>query len=435
MMETFLLSRLFLPGERIVCQGEEGDSCFILQHGEAEASKGGVAVKSFQPGSIFGEFVMLGLTEKREATVAAVSVCLVLELQQQKLLAALKAFPDEVQIFQELALAHLKDTVPTAMQQLPFFTGGDMRFITLMVMNVHCACVPPGNWLGTDPSLGSEGLVLVNRGTVDIWKDGFEISSIHQGEYLGATVALGLHRTHPFQYKTRTMCHLIMLDSAVLLTAVEQYHLALPWLQACRKREELEFQDLCRNIRERLQKVRLQKHLKRHLGKLFPHMRRIFLGFDSRTTRLQMAFRSWAGVCRDRRQRRRAIEVLNKATADGLPRIAPGFPRHKKHLPSNPTPVEMLRTPLRSSTPMEEKIPVKKTKCPWHNEIHVLMHSQNCKQLYSPRTPQWETSYSQFRAPGIPSLPRLPERKEGEIEAANQLLHLSSARCNSSRWK
>jgi cAMP-dependent protein kinase regulator len=64
-----LCTRLFLPGEKVVTEGDEGESCFLLQHGEAEALKGTTLVHSFKPGAIFGEFVMLGLTQNREATV------------------------------------------------------------------------------------------------------------------------------------------------------------------------------------------------------------------------------------------------------------------------------------------------------------------------------------------------------------------------------
>merc|ERR1719387_1141274 len=183
-----------------------------------------------------------------------------------------------------------------------------------------------------------------------MFKDGFEICHLHSGDYFGATVVLGVHRTYPYSYRAKTMCHMLQPDRQTLMGAVGRYRVARQWLSACREREEFEFEDSRRSLRERLQKVRLQKHLRRHLGRLFPNMRHIFLGSESPQMMLRMCLKSWANVCRELSQRKRAASMLDKATRGqiraplraGAMIMGNNIPREGSPLP---TPVEMLRLP------------------------------------------------------------------------------------------
>lgn len=397
-IEDNLSTRLFLPGEKIVCEGDEGDSCFLMQHGEADALKNGALVRSFKPGAVFGEFVMLGLSLKREATIQACTLCLVEQLKRDGLTDALKDFSDEVKIFQDLALARLKDTVPACIQQLPFFIGCDQRFVTLLTMNSHCDVVLPKTWLATEPHLGAKALIILNRGAVDIFKDGFEVSNLQAGDYCGSTVVLGLHRTHPFQYRTRTMCHMVFMDREQLLVAAEQYHAVGPWLQAARKREEHEHHEFCRIIRERVQKVRLQQHLKRHLGRFFPHMRRVFLGVDSHTSRLQSTFKAWKEMCWQKKHQRRANQVLNRSFLGPAAAIKDRTPRR----PAYPSPLQMLRRgqrPLQLEGSASDENDESSVENPGGSnrryiaakkKIENLMHCTEVPQLYGIRADKWE---------------------------------------------
>ncbi|CAE7480605.1 HCN1, partial [Symbiodinium pilosum] len=78
---------VFMPGDRIIQQGAEGNSMFILSVGSAEVVKesleefAGLLVRNLHfiggltYGSVFGELVMLGVQSKRTASIIASSTC------------------------------------------------------------------------------------------------------------------------------------------------------------------------------------------------------------------------------------------------------------------------------------------------------------------------------------------------------------------------
>jgi cAMP-dependent protein kinase regulator len=81
-------SQTVQAGEVIISQGESGDKFFILEEGEAAASKVYVpgaqprGVMKYKPGDYFGELALLK-NEPREATVTAETVCKLLVLPRK----------------------------------------------------------------------------------------------------------------------------------------------------------------------------------------------------------------------------------------------------------------------------------------------------------------------------------------------------------------
>eukprot|EP00439_Symbiodinium_sp_Y106_P074881 s31_g14.t1 len=72
--------RVFMPGDRIIQQGAEGNSMFILSVGMAEVVKESLEenlhfIGGLTYGSVFGELVMLGVQSKRTASIIASSTC------------------------------------------------------------------------------------------------------------------------------------------------------------------------------------------------------------------------------------------------------------------------------------------------------------------------------------------------------------------------
>ena len=75
-------SKTYLRGERIIVEGEQGDSLFIISSGEAEAEVEGIgAVRQYSTGEWFGELALIS-GEPRKATVTAVTECTMLRLQR-----------------------------------------------------------------------------------------------------------------------------------------------------------------------------------------------------------------------------------------------------------------------------------------------------------------------------------------------------------------
>jgi cAMP-dependent protein kinase regulator len=74
--------RNFAPGERVVKQGDEGDSFFVVARGQLEVIEGRTKKGRLGPGAYFGEIALLG-DIPRTATVKAVTPARVLELDRK----------------------------------------------------------------------------------------------------------------------------------------------------------------------------------------------------------------------------------------------------------------------------------------------------------------------------------------------------------------
>eukprot|EP00746_Dinoflagellata_sp_MGD_P036676 gnl/MRDRNA2_/MRDRNA2_18806_c0_seq1.p1 gnl/MRDRNA2_/MRDRNA2_18806_c0~~gnl/MRDRNA2_/MRDRNA2_18806_c0_seq1.p1 ORF type:complete len:1053 (-),score=150.93 gnl/MRDRNA2_/MRDRNA2_18806_c0_seq1:78-2798(-) len=321
MIQQSLQEKLFLPGEKIVKEGTEGDTCYILHQGKAEAVRGEIHLTNFAPGSIFGEFSILGLSTHREATVKSQTVCLVEQLTREALWTALDEYPEEAKIFEGLVLRHLEGTVHPTMLRLPFFSGCDHRVITMLTLHAQRAVLLPKEWIVTDRT-PAEALYIVNRGIVDVMKNETMVASICAGQYFGATAVLGLHRVYPLGYRTRTMCHVIAFNRLDFQAAVQRYKLPQSWLIACREREEAQLDMEKRMIHERLVQARMQQHIKRHLGRLFPPGQdRPTLGMELPDVLLRKTFESWSQLTRENRNRRKIHQRLKAVTKGNLPTV------------------------------------------------------------------------------------------------------------------
>lgn len=85
----------FKPGDFILKQGEKADTCYILNRGEVSVQVGGNEVAKLGGGSIFGEICLLGLSQRRTASIIALSFCDIRVVHQDKFQYALKRFPKE----------------------------------------------------------------------------------------------------------------------------------------------------------------------------------------------------------------------------------------------------------------------------------------------------------------------------------------------------
>jgi CRP-like cAMP-binding protein len=88
----------FAPGEAIVREGEPGDCLYQLVAGRVEVLKAvgpgrQVAVRTLEPGELFGEMTLL-LDAPRSATVRALEECQLLQLDRAALAPLLQAQPE-----------------------------------------------------------------------------------------------------------------------------------------------------------------------------------------------------------------------------------------------------------------------------------------------------------------------------------------------------
>lgn len=115
-----LLSRdvkveVFKPGEIIMKEGARGSSMYILRRGEVEILAGGMPVTRLGSGSVFGEIVLLGVSDRRTATVKAIEFSDCRVVHRTCLQRLLRLFPRERDYFKSLAndrLAQLHHVAP-----------------------------------------------------------------------------------------------------------------------------------------------------------------------------------------------------------------------------------------------------------------------------------------------------------------------------------
>jgi len=108
---------VFRPGEIIFKEGAKGSSMYVLRRGEVEIICGGVVVAKLGSGSIFGEILLLGVSDRRTATVQATEFSDCRVVQRTYLQRLLRLFPREKAFFEQVArqrMIELKAVAPSA---------------------------------------------------------------------------------------------------------------------------------------------------------------------------------------------------------------------------------------------------------------------------------------------------------------------------------
>jgi CRP-like cAMP-binding protein len=81
-----------LPGTVLTREGERGREFFVVVAGKAEATRSGVSIGTFGPGSFFGEMALLD-HKPRTATVTAVEPTTILVITEQSFSALVETVP------------------------------------------------------------------------------------------------------------------------------------------------------------------------------------------------------------------------------------------------------------------------------------------------------------------------------------------------------
>jgi CRP-like cAMP-binding protein len=180
-------------GEMIVRDGEPGDSCFVLAHGEARVLKRDpllprsdlVEVSRLGDGDLFGEVAMLS-DRRRHASVQAVSDCDLLEIPRAHLVQAGRRFPEVDSFLQQFYRERLIATLVTTAS---FFRPLDATQRTSLLSHFRFSHVDPGaRIVGEGERAG--GFFLIVLGAVEITKRVSErrqvlLATLGEGTYFG----------------------------------------------------------------------------------------------------------------------------------------------------------------------------------------------------------------------------------------------------------
>lgn len=89
--------RTCAEGDRILSEGEPGDSMFFVVEGNAEAKLDtGKIVRSYGPGSYFGELSFINPGHKRSASIVAKTACTLHELDQTSIQSLIASHPTAI---------------------------------------------------------------------------------------------------------------------------------------------------------------------------------------------------------------------------------------------------------------------------------------------------------------------------------------------------
>jgi CRP-like cAMP-binding protein len=188
-----MVRRRIAYGEMIVRDGETGDSCFVLAHGEARVLKRDpllprgdlVEVSRLTDGDLFGEVAMLG-DRRRHASVQAVSDCELLEIPRAHLLQVSRRFPEVDSFLQEFYRERL---IATLLTTASFFRPLDPAQRTGLLAHFRFTHVDPGTRIVGEAERAG-GFFLVVLGAVEITKRVSErrqvlLATLGEGTYFG----------------------------------------------------------------------------------------------------------------------------------------------------------------------------------------------------------------------------------------------------------
>jgi len=97
-LESRCEEKVYLTGQGIIdVNVAEDKSMYILSKGQATVLKDEIAVAELEPGTMFGEALLLGLATKRTTSIVAVSTCYLQVFSQEVVIKALEMHPAERQ--------------------------------------------------------------------------------------------------------------------------------------------------------------------------------------------------------------------------------------------------------------------------------------------------------------------------------------------------
>lgn len=108
-LSPMLEVELFLPGQDIIQQGQEGDKMYFLNWGAVQVVLGDQVVGDIGCGSVFGEMALFG-NGKRSCTVRATATCDCRSVDQHRFQRLLNCYPEERERFERLVEGRLQET-------------------------------------------------------------------------------------------------------------------------------------------------------------------------------------------------------------------------------------------------------------------------------------------------------------------------------------
>eukprot|EP00929_Paragymnodinium_shiwhaense_P112536 TRINITY_DN80794_c0_g1_i1.p1 TRINITY_DN80794_c0_g1~~TRINITY_DN80794_c0_g1_i1.p1 ORF type:complete len:1603 (+),score=440.27 TRINITY_DN80794_c0_g1_i1:181-4989(+) len=196
-MSAVLEAAIFRPNETIVRPEDLGDRMYILIEGEASV-QGYSWTLPREPGSVFGEAELLGLSKSYNTTVVAETLCVCVFLSQKVFREVLNHFPDDLQFFVPTFENATKQGVHTTIlktlkKRMPKL--GDDFADALASYAEHVFIEPGGVLLAMreECGYGDSSLYVLFDGAASVEGNlGVQLGRLKPGDWIGEGGALGL---------------------------------------------------------------------------------------------------------------------------------------------------------------------------------------------------------------------------------------------------
>lgn len=272
------VDRIYMPGDRIIEEGQRGDSMFVMISGtaaiyvadpeicvdphtksQAMADTGGLCtvaaktrVATLNPGGISGELAMLGVSPFRGATIQAETICSMWEISQDDGITFLERFPESRLHFRQVIVQHLERTVMARIIHLPLLQGFSRKFLTLVGLYCEREAYFPGDVIVREGQTGLK-MYIINIGTARLFLKGVTVKTYGAGGIYGTSVMLGINKSYFGSLVALQTCHVVRIPRSSYQHALEQYpsKLAAKKLRKTEESAEEEFRGAMQRVSTR----------------------------------------------------------------------------------------------------------------------------------------------------------------------------------------
>lgn len=223
--------QIFLPGQVIIQEGDEGDCMILLIRGTLDIVVEGLRVGSTsEPGSYFGEIALLGVLKTRTATIMNADevdsiVCL---LHREDFEAILEFCPREHERFKDVAQTRFAETQFHRMgfYNIPAFQVCNENFLFLISLETEIRVLHEGEVLVEAGDI-DDNLYIVHSGTASLYvpDDPNSCTDLEPHSCQGWSNVFGLQqeRPHTIQAPYGVECVILVVPRHALLNAIQHF--------------------------------------------------------------------------------------------------------------------------------------------------------------------------------------------------------------------
>ncbi|MCW8328989.1 cation:proton antiporter [Photobacterium sp. SDRW27] len=224
---SMLTPRLVVPGERILTQGEPGDSMFFISSGATEVASDHQPIR-LGSGDFFGELALL-TQEPRSADVTAISYCQLLVLQLDDFQRITSAHPYLQERITHIAGQRLDTRALVA--KVPFFATLDSSDITNITKLLKPKMVAPGEQVISRGEAG-DSMYFIAAGSVEVTISNHPPIPLGRGDFFGELALLN-RAPRTADVTTTSYCELLELQGEDFHHLLEEQpklkqHISLP---------------------------------------------------------------------------------------------------------------------------------------------------------------------------------------------------------------